>query len=100
MDRNLAPLGIILFSIASTIVGEVLSWLLVYRTSAFKALQENLRRHEKKVEDARATSTSAKNVKKREAKLETWRSEASSRVTGINMRTGFIVRIGGACLGF
>ncbi|KAL6766574.1 hypothetical protein ACKKBG_A36585 [Auxenochlorella protothecoides x Auxenochlorella symbiontica] len=90
MSHDLTPLGVVLFSIASAISGELINWILVYRTSSYRALKENLSRHAKKLEEAKSSGSGSKNIKKLEARLDTWKTEASSRVAGINMRTGLI----------
>lgn len=92
MSHDLTPLGVVLFSIASAISGELINWILVYRTSSYRALKENLSRHAKKLEEAKSSGSGSKNIKKLEARLDTWKTEASARVAGINMRTGLIVR--------
>lgn len=93
MAHGPVPLGIILFSLATTLLAELLCWLFVYRTTSYRSLKQNLELQMKKVEEAKGTTSStSKKVKKKEAKLESWRSEAASRVAGFNMRTGLIVR--------
>lgn len=94
MAHGPAPLGIVLFSLCVTLVAEALCWLMVYRTRSYRSLKENLEQQTKRVNEAKTTPSSTKKaVKKKEAKLESWRTEASAKVAGFNLRTGLIVRV-------
>lgn len=94
MAHGPAPLGIVLFSLCVTLVAEALCWLMVYRTRSYRSLKENLEQQTKRVNEAKTMPSSTKKaVKKKEAKLESWRTEASAKVAGFNLRTGLIVRV-------
>ncbi|KAK2078650.1 hypothetical protein QBZ16_003490 [Prototheca wickerhamii] len=94
MAHGPVPLGIVLFSLCVTLVAEALCWLMVYRTRSYRSLKENLEQQTKRVNEAKtAPSSTKKAVKKKEAKLESWRTEASAKVAGFNLRTGLITLV-------
>lgn len=92
MVHPLLPLGIIGLSIFVAVLNEVLSWALVYRTSTYKDLMENWHKHNAKVEASKEVSS--KNVKKAEARMQAWKSEAKKNITKFNTVTGLVVRLG------
>ncbi len=86
---SLVPLFVIAFSTTSALVTEFLQWFLVWRTPGFKALKNNLKKHSKKADEAKEAS--AKNLKKREQRLENWRKEAGKQVAQFNTKAGLVV---------
>ena len=94
MTADLAALaGVIGLSFATSFGTELLQYLLVYRTSNFKTLKANIEKHAAKVEEAKdgSSASSAKAVKKREARLQGWEQEAGKQITAVNFKCGAIV---------
>ena len=83
--NTLIPLAVIAFSTTAALVTEFLQWFFVWRTPGFQALKANLAKHGKRVDEAKEGATS-KNLKKKEARLQTWRTEASRQVAAYNWK--------------
>lgn len=90
MAFSLIPLGVIAYSIGAVLVGEILLWLFIYSKPEFKSVMLNLAKHSEKVEAAKDAS-STKGLKKREARREKWKEEASKFVASMNFKTSIIV---------
>lgn len=87
---SLIPLAVIAFSTTAALVTEFLQWFFVWRTPGFVTLKNNLSKHEKLVDDAKETSTT-KNLKKKEQRLQTWRTEAGRQMASYNMKASVVV---------
>lgn len=83
-------LGVIGYCIALSLVTETILYLIVYRTPTFKSVKANLERHAKKAEEAKSLS-SGKNLKKKQARLESWKEEAAKQLYSIQIRSGIVV---------
>ncbi|PSC72904.1 Transmembrane and coiled-coil domain-containing 1 [Micractinium conductrix] len=87
---SLVPLAVIAFSATAALITELLQWVFVWRTPGFQALKANLAKHAAKVEEAKEGTQTAKNVKKKEARLQTWREAAAKQVAQYNMKAGVV----------
>lgn len=87
------PLYVIAFSTTAALITEFLQWFFVWRTPGFKALKANLAKHSKKVDDAKDTAAS-KNLKKKEQRLQNWRSEAGRQIAAYNWKASLVVSAG------
>ncbi|EFN58022.1 hypothetical protein CHLNCDRAFT_30102 [Chlorella variabilis] len=84
------PLYVIAFSTTAALITEFLQWFFVWRTPGFKALKANLAKHSKKVDDAKDTAAS-KNLKKKEQRLQNWRSEAGRQIAAYNWKASLVM---------
>jgi hypothetical protein len=84
----LVPLLVIAFSTTSALVTEFLQWYFVWRTPRFQALKANLAKHSRRVEEASAS----KNLKKKEQRLQNWRTEAGREMSALNFKASIVVR--------
>ena len=83
-------LAVLAYCVGLTLLTEVAQYLLVYRTSNFKTLKANLEKHSKKLDEAKSGAQS-KNLKKKQARLETWQEAAGRQIVSINWKTGTVV---------
>ncbi|KAL4858444.1 Calcium load-activated calcium channel [Chlorella vulgaris] len=89
---SLIPLAVIAFSTTAALLTEFLQWFFVWRTPGFVTLKNNLSKHEKLVDDAKETSTT-KNLKKKEQRLQTWRTEAGRQMASYNMKASVVLMV-------
>jgi uncharacterized membrane protein (DUF106 family) len=61
---------VILFSIITTIFSEIINWLLVYRTTAFKENLANYEKSKKKLNQLKQSGSSGGGKKKGDKKIE------------------------------
>jgi hypothetical protein len=92
MAFSFIPFGVMAVSCSAAALVEFLQWFFIYSTAKYKAVQENIKKHSEKVDSARGDASSAKNIKKAEAKLEAWKGEAGWQIMKANIASAVIVR--------
>lgn len=88
-------LQIILTALAACVATEVVSWLLVYRTSSYKRVRDELDKASKKLETFKQTSSvagkQANKGNKKERRLEENMKTSSRDLTAMRFKLGFIM---------
>lgn len=87
------PIVILTLSMLSAVLLEGLSWLLVYRTAAYRRLQSELERTNKKLAAMKAApggATTKGSKQKREARLEDNMKTASKELNAVRMKSALI----------
>lgn len=100
---TLVPLAVIAWCSAAALGAEALQWVFVWRTPGFQALKANLLKHSRKVDEAKEAAIGPKSLKKKEARLDSWKREAGRQLAKYNTMSGVIVscrggRVAGAGL--
>lgn len=89
--QSLMPLAVVGFAVAMAMFAEFIQYIVVYRTPAYQRMKANLDKHASKVETAKDATSSALNVKKREAKLQEWQQEAGKLNAGVQFKSAVVV---------
>lgn len=91
MVYSYTPLYIVGYSAAAAIATELLQYYFVYSSSRFKELKKNLEKMSIKVDQAKESTTSPHNLKKKEKAMAMWQEQAAKDVMGIKFKTMFFV---------
>lgn len=94
MGVLLDALLVVSTALAACIVTEVLSWLLVYRTSSYKRIRDELDKASKKLEAIKQTTVVGKpasKVNRKEKRLEDNLKTSSRDLTAMRFKLGFIM---------
>lgn len=86
---NYEVLGVVMYNLTWALLAEVMCWFFIYSSPKFKNLKIQIEKHLAKVDDGK--DSSSKSNKKREARLQPWREEASKQFMSIQFKTGIIV---------
>lgn len=94
MGLTLYPFVVIVISVVAALLVEGVSWLLVYRTTAYRRLKEELDRSSKKLEALKSTSPAAAVAKpkknKKEQRLEDNVRSTNRDLATTKMKTGTV----------
>ena len=93
MAYSYLSLLIVLFSAVTGLVAEGLCWLLVYRTSAYRRLEVEIEKANRRVAEASSSHGSGKNKKtKQEQRKDELMKASAGEIFKIQIKTAVIVR--------
>ena len=95
MAYSFLSLLIIVFSAVTGLVAEALCWLIVYRTSSYQRLEQEIEKANKRVTEATGTYSGGKSKKtKQEQRKDELMKASAGEIFKIQMKTSLIVSTG------
>jgi len=90
---NVVPLQVIAYGIGAAFVSELLSYVLMYRTSSFQRLKASFQTYEPvaSVPQGSTQSGNSKAAKKKEAKMKGFEAEAGCKMAVVQVVSGIMV---------